>query len=723
MSGPSIHSPLWHRIEKLKPRLRENVSIQRQVMRGKVWYVARELYTTRAHRFSPGVHFMLARMDGTRSFNSIWREAVVHFGEDAPSQDQILRAASQLYLAGVLHSDAAVDEGELAERAEKERARAMTANFRNPMFIRLPLFDPDRFLDATAHLARPLVSWIGAALWLAAMAWLGTQMFIHWRELTEDMTDRILSAQSLVTVVVVYPFLKILHEFGHAYAVKLAGQEVHEMGVMFLTLMPAPYVDASASAVVAEKWRRAGIAAAGMIVELAFAALAMLVWLKAQPGPMRSVAYDALFIASVSTLLFNGNPLLRFDAYYILSDLLEIPNLAARAQAWYLYLAQRHLFGLQDARDPCLAPGERFWFAVYAPASFVYRMITLFGIAVFVAGKYFFVGVVLTLWMIASALLWPMLKAIKYLLTSPELGDRRGRSLAAAGAVVAAIGFLVAVLPLPNGTVARGQVWIPDEARVVAQGAGTLTRFLVAPGEKVTRGQALAEIDDPFAGARRAKAAARLEEIEARLRAAEAQSPYELEMLRRQRDFAVADLAEMDRQSRDLTLRAPRDGRFIVPHFRDLQDNALKRGDTVGFVLTEGAPALRAEVPAAQIELVRDHVRAVAVRFDEQPWTRLDKVAITREAPQGTHVLPSSAMAAANGGPFAVTPGAGRKDGRDQKEIMVNSVFEIDLGVAGDFVFSRWGERVWVRFDHGASPLIARLYREARQLFLGRFHV
>jgi putative peptide zinc metalloprotease protein len=105
MTG-SIHSPLWHRIEQMKPRLRENIVLERHVTRGQVWYVARELYSTRAHRFSPAVHFMLLRMDGASTFDEVWRAASEHFGEDAPSQDQILRTASQLYLAGILHSDA-----------------------------------------------------------------------------------------------------------------------------------------------------------------------------------------------------------------------------------------------------------------------------------------------------------------------------------------------------------------------------------------------------------------------------------------------------------------------------------------------------------------------------------------------------------------------------------------------------------------------------------------
>src|SRR3974390_1093280 len=114
MTDRSIHSTLWHRVEKLQPRLRESIIIERHVIRDEVWYVVRDRFSTRVHRFSPAVYAVLMRMDGTRSFEHIWREAVEQFGEDAPSQDQILQVASQLYAAHLLQSDVPVDEHELS---------------------------------------------------------------------------------------------------------------------------------------------------------------------------------------------------------------------------------------------------------------------------------------------------------------------------------------------------------------------------------------------------------------------------------------------------------------------------------------------------------------------------------------------------------------------------------------------------------------------------------
>jgi len=719
MNSGSIHSSLWHRVEKLKPRLREDAAIERHVIRDEVWYVVRDHYSTRVHRFSPAVYFVLMRMDGTNTFDSIWRDAVKQFGEDAPSQDQILQTASQLYQANILQSDAPVDEYDLSKRAGAERGRLTAFNLKNPMFVRIPLFDPDRFLNSTVHLLKPLCNWLGAVAWLCVVGWLALQIVVNWQELTSDIVDKVLAAHSLVIILLIYPLLKILHEFGHAYATKLAGHEVHEMGIMLLTLLPAPYVDASASAMVPGKWPRALIAAAGMMVELVVAALAMLVWQGAEPGPVRSIAYDTLLIASVSTVVFNGNPLLRFDAYYILCDVLELPNLGTRAQRYYFYLVQHYLFGWPEARDPAMARGERFWFAIYAPASFVYRTFALFGIALFVSSKYFVIGIALAIWILAASILWPALKALKFVMLSPALVRVRGRAVTVTVLGIGAVAALFGVLPMPNGTVARGLVWIPEEARVVANTSGRFDRFLVAPGTQVAQGEALVQLEDPFKAAKRRNTEARVAEIEARLRSAEARSPFDSVGLTHQRELTLQELEDIKRQEGNLVLRSPAAGVFVVPHAVDLSDNFIKQGQTIGFVMPNGALSIRVSVPEGQIQYVRDQTGRVAVRFDEAPWTEIDEVKILRQVPESTRTLPAPALSVANGGPFDVDPTGKEKD----KEKLIEPVFEIDLSLPGDDAVGRWGQRVWVRFDHGTSPVIGRLYRAARQLFLGRFHV
>jgi putative peptide zinc metalloprotease protein len=208
-------------------------------------------------------------------------------------------------------------------------------NLKSPMSLRIPLVDPDAFLTRTVGYFRPLFGTSGLLLWLALVLPAVVLAGEHWAELTGNIADRVFATENLLLLSLCYPLVKIVHELGHGYAAKLNGREVREMGVMFLLFYPVPYVDASAANALRDKKQRALIGAAGMVSELAVAALATYAWVLLEPGLARAIAFNVMLIAGVSTLLVNGNPLLRFDGYYILADLIEVPNLGARANKYW----------------------------------------------------------------------------------------------------------------------------------------------------------------------------------------------------------------------------------------------------------------------------------------------------------------------------------------------------------------------------------------------------
>jgi putative peptide zinc metalloprotease protein len=192
-----------------------------------------------------------------------------------------------------------------------------------------------------------------------------------------------------VLIAVLYPFVKALHELGHGYAVKKWGGEVREMGIMLLVLMPMPYVDASSSLAFRSKWQRAFVSGAGIMVELGLAALALIVWVNVEDGITRAIMFNVMLIGGISTLIFNGNPLLRFDGYYVLCDIIEIPNLATRANRYFISLIQRWLLDIEVREREAVSVAERAWFIAYAMAAFVYRLFIMVTIALFVATKFF----------------------------------------------------------------------------------------------------------------------------------------------------------------------------------------------------------------------------------------------------------------------------------------------------------------------------------------------
>lgn len=718
MSGSlTLYSALWHRVENLRPKMKPGVRVERHVIRGEIWYVTRDRLSAASHRLSAPVYAILMRMDGERTVTRIWQEVVELFGADAPSQDQVIQMLGQLSTFDLVQADTLADGRELAQRAEQMRGKRWLQQIQNPLFFKLPLFDPHRFLTVTAHLVRPFFSPLGLLLWLAIVGWFVMQGVTHWQELSGNFSDRLLAPDNLVILFVLFPAIKLVHELGHAYSTRIFGGEVHEVGLMFLVFMPAPYVDATASAAFDDKWRRIVVAASGMMAELVLAAAAMAVWINAEPGVLRSAAFNTMMIASVSTLVFNSNPLLRFDAYYIFADLVEIPNLASRAAKWWYWLAQRYLFGMREAVNPITARGESFWFAVYAPASLLYRLTVVFSIALVVGSSYFFVGVALVGWTLAQSFLWPLLKAMQFVLVSPAVGRRRLRAaVVTLGGVLAAVG-LAGYLPLPHGTVAQGVLWVPDEARLTAATLGTVKRFLVEPGTLVDAGTPIVELEDPYILNERRLAVARLEELRYRLQAAESLAPATIAVIRKQMEFAETELVDTEKRMAALTLTAPLSGRAILPRWQDLVGSHAARGTVLGYVMPDSRPIVRAVVPESVIDLVRNETRDVAVRLSGRLLEPVEKAHIARLVPGAERRLPSLALAANAGGPFVLDPAAQTKD------VALQAFFVADIALPDDFRPQGWGERVYVRFDHGTASLFEQVYRSFRQMFLKRFNV
>ncbi len=182
-----------------------------------------------------------------------------------------------------------------------------------------------------------------------------------------------------------YPLIKVLHELAHAFAVKVFGGEVHEVGLTLLMLTPVPYVNASASIAFAQKRQRIAVAAAGIAVEVVLATAALGLWMALEPGLIKDIAFAVVLIGGVSTLLVNGNPLLRFDGYHMLCDALELPHLAQRSQRYWLYLLKRGLLGVQGTRFDGHARGALPWLLAHAPLSWLYRAALLTLLSVWLA--------------------------------------------------------------------------------------------------------------------------------------------------------------------------------------------------------------------------------------------------------------------------------------------------------------------------------------------------
>ena len=709
-----LHSPSWYRIAELRPRLRSHVRIHRHHYRGELWYVLEDRISRRMHRFNPTAHYVIGLMNGHRSVNEIWESAIAKFADDAPTQEEVIRLLGQLHSAEVLQSEVTPDIAELLRRAKKSKRKTWLQNLRSPLAIRLPLFDPDRWLERWLPWFRPYFGIGGAIVWCLVV---GAGLFTaaaHWQELSQDLGDRVLAPQNLVLLWLTFPVLKLFHEFGHACATKAWGGEVHEMGIMLLVLMPVPYVDASSASAFRETHRRVIVGAAGMIVEVFIASLALFLWLEVQPGIVRAVLYNVMLIAGVSTIIFNGNPLLRYDGYYILSDLTQIPNLRTRAQQYLAYLLETRLFGLKlPPTEASLS--ERWWFVFFAIASFLYRTFVMIAIAIFIASTYMIVGVLLALWATVTAVVFPLVKGLYYLLRHPRLRRHRVRALFASGVIAVSVVVLLCFAPLPLWTRAEGVIWVPDDAQVRAGADGFVRTIAAAPGSSVRQGAVLIVGDDP---ALRPK----MRVLEAQLRLLEVRAQAELMVDRprwqRTHDEILATRAELEQARtliREQTVLSPTSGTFVLPAAQDLPDRFVRKGQQIGYVVPAAVVTARVLVSQDQVDLVRTRTERVEVKLAGRVYDTFT-ASIRRESPAATNKLANLAMSSIGGGQAVVDP----HESKEPKALNTWFEFELELPATQAFVL---GEHVYVRFEHGSEALAWRMYRSARQLFMKRFSV
>jgi putative peptide zinc metalloprotease protein len=730
----SLYSPQWYRAARLCPRLRAQVLVQRQQWRGQRWYLLSDTASGRQHRINEAAYQFIGRCDGQRTVHAVWNALLeaqtdaptdaqrtdatsdTHSGVafTAPSQDEVLQLLGQLNELELLHSDSVANHQALSRRGA-QRQRARRRSMLNPFSFRLPLGDPQAWLTKLDPLSRglfqPLTGWLWLLLMAGVLLWVGSE----WPALRAQAAQPQWGASGLWLAVLIYPLMKALHELAHGMAVRRWGGEVHEAGIGLLFLVPAPYVDASAASAFVRRSQRAMVGAAGIVVELSLAAMAFCVWLATQPGAVHSAAWGVMVVGAGSTLLFNGNPLLRFDAYFVLCDVLDLPNLAARSNAWWAHHLGRLLLGSRSDL-PMHARSERKWLWLYAPASLAYRLLLSLGLVLWLGGQWWLLGLAAALFMVVTVVLKPLAgwaqQAMNAAQPGAELARLRLRLALCAGAVVVA----VFVVPLPLSTVAPAVVWLPENAQVRPEVDGFIAELPLADGAPVRPGDLLVRLHNPELLSQFEQLSSRLEGLQAEQFQQLLRDPNAAQNLGADIERLQAQVQRLQERIAQLQVRATAVGTLSMPRQGDLLGQFLKQGSTVAYVLAPDDLRVRAAVSEADAHLVRSRWLGATVRLADQPNQVLQG---TRRAdmPSSTRLLPSAALGDVGGGPYTTDPS--EKDGRHS----LAPVFLVDVNLQGRAALGlqRVGGRAWVRIDHGQEPLAAQAYRRASQLFLQHF--
>ncbi len=704
----SIFSEHWYRVSGLHPRVRSHVRIERHCYRGEVWHVLKDRMTSRQHRVNDVAWRIVGRLDGRHSVQDIWTIALDELGDDAPTQHEVIELLAQLHSAELIATEASADVAALFDRRDA-RQRQERRQRMNPLSFKVGLFDPSAMLEATAGIGRLLARpvWLGAwaMLVVAALVAAGS----HAGELRAYANLHLATPSMLLMMWLCYPLVKAVHEYAHAMAVHTWGGEVHEMGVTLLALIPVPFVDASAASGFRERHRRILVSLAGVIAELLLAAFAMFVWLQASDGALRQAAFAVMLIGSVSTLMFNGNPLMRFDAYYALADALEIPGLAPRSRAYLRWIAERRLLGSR-APGPTIARGERRWLLGYGVAAAVYRWVVALAMLLWLSDWSLLLGVLLGLAMAWQMLAKPLLDLARHVATSPGLASVRARAIGVSLGSALALAVGLFVVPVPFTTQAPGVVWVPEQAKVRAEVDGFVDQVLAVDGQAVRVGEPIVQLREPRLAAEWARTQARLAALDATYQAALRQHAAEARQVAEEIERVRSDARLLLERLGQLTVRSPAMGTLSLPRPQDLDGRYVAKGSLIAHALAPNRVRVRVALDQDEAGLVSERTVAVSVRLAENAWETLDGRLVS-QTPSATRELPSAALGDRGGGPFLTDPS-------DTEGLrLVESVFLADVELPS-MSLNRLGGRVWVRFDHGAEPIGVQAWRRVRLVFL-----
>jgi putative peptide zinc metalloprotease protein len=495
------------RRKMVRLRVRGDLNVTPQKYEGRTYYVIKDPVSLRYYRFKEQEYFLLNLMDGEHTNDQAQKEFEKRFRPDRLTLEDLEHFSQQLLTAGLVQNESPQAGKQLFDRRKKRRRMELLQTFTNILYIKIPVFDPEKLLTKML----PYLRWMFTITFLLVSV--GVMLAAVLLVLThfETFLDRLPSYQeffSFKTVVYLWAALgvvKVIHEFGHGLSCKAFGGEVHEMGFLILCLSPAMYCNVSDAWTLPNKWKRIIISGAGIYVELMIAAIATFVWWNSPSQPfVNYLSLSLMIVCSVSTVVFNGNPLMRYDGYYVLADWLEIPNLRDRSNRYLQRLVSEYCLGIETQPEPYMELGRRILFVTFAVVSWVYRWAITFVILKFMATflkpyKLEIISSMLAVAALASMIGWPLFRLIKNIRKRGRLPDMKSVRVTITACAIAAflLGFFF--LPLPVSRVRQpGLVQVQPEylEPVHVKISGILRKVYVVEGEKVTKGKILAEFSN-----------------------------------------------------------------------------------------------------------------------------------------------------------------------------------------------------------------------------------
>lgn len=728
MAGPigPTFSDVWYRVAPLRARVSPHAAITRQKSGSQTAYIVEDPATGQYYRFSESAYLFMGLLDGRVTVDDAWAACAAQLGDGAPTQRECIDLLGKLQYYGLLIGEQPLAADMVETRIEELRRQRRATRAGKWFFFSIPLVNPEPLLSAIEHLIRPLFTRWGLA------GWLGLVLVGLWHVLGNarglaDEFGGVLDPANLVWMSALFLVLRAIHEFGHAAACKALGGRCTEMGLLLIgVVLPLPYCDATSAWRFPEVWRRVVVSAGGVLFETTVASVAAIVWARTEGGTLaHTLAYNTMLISGVATLVFNLNPLLRYDGYYILSDLTGIPNLAMRSREMLRYLLERWVFGLRGIHPPeARGPGERALLVAYGLLSMPYRVLVTVTIIWVLLTTVPWIGIPLSIVGGTVVLVLPVLGAVGYLLTSARLMGRRARAVAISVGVVGGLIGVLGLVPAPSGVFAIATIEPREHAPVRTLEGGVVTRAHVLPGEMVRAGDAVLTLENPELLAQIQTTRAQRERALADFDAALGEDATDASVARQRADYLGVELERLERRAANLVVRATADGRLVTSgeigaSLENVVGRTLARGTMVALIASDDlivqasvsdrdfAYAFRGQAPESTPATFR--VRGLAGQEI--------RAAVRRADPAATRGLASRSLAADAGGDILLDP----TDPEQRRTLESQFIVELEPERLPPGVLP--GLRARVRFDAGDEPLLGQWWRRLRQRITDRMGV
>jgi len=638
-----------------RPCLRRDLLFTFQVLGGKPSYVLEDLTNRRYFQLGLAEYRFLIDLDGKRSAREALALNARAMGASALSESRVQSLLSWLVENELSETETAGQEDRRRETVSERESKTPAKLLQNAFFMKIPLGNPDAFLNKVAPLLKWSLSPLAMVVWLGLMIYAGAELIYHWRPFMES-TRQVALPSNWVFLLVSFAGLKLIHELWHGIAAKRYKAPVPEWGVRLLALIsPLTYIDATSTWRLPDRSSRMVVAAAGMYVEFFIAAIAVIVWVETSPGAVNTMAYNIVFTASLVTLFFNGNPLMRFDGYYILIDLIQIPNLGAKGQRFVSWVGRKYLLGMEHQELSHSIQSRIVPIGIYGVLAAIWKVVIWVGIMIMVSHLFKGAGLVLVMLALITGLVGMIKKATKLVFA----GDRGvrisyGKTFSRIGAIVALIAAVLIFVPVSPSPTLVAVVDQPGKALLRIDTDGFVRAVYVSNGEAVHKGQLLARLENPLKSlelerlrldAARSRLISRKHFEEGNIAAHQAEEENLVSL-----EEGVRTLAE---EVASLEIVSPIDGAIHADRLESLQGHYLRTGTIVMSVLPKLPDELLVLIPQQEIEAFsRRQTENLSVKIRGRHGTfRAQLERIERQAKVS---LPRSLLASTVGGPLPV---------------------------------------------------------------------